>query len=66
MALDLSARGDLTAVVYGAQDAERIWHVWAEFFGRPISLAILAFTVLGLLWPLWVRRQARRAEVAHG
>ncbi len=30
--LDLSARNDLTALVYGAMDAQRRWHVWAEFF----------------------------------
>lgn len=32
MALDLSARNDLTALAYGAQDAERRWHCWVEFF----------------------------------
>jgi phage terminase large subunit-like protein len=30
--LDLSARNDLTALVYGAQDEQRTWHIWAEFF----------------------------------
>ncbi|MBK8104154.1 MAG: tripartite tricarboxylate transporter permease [Betaproteobacteria bacterium] len=35
--------------------------VTAEFLGRPISLAIIAFILLGLLWPWWVkRRQARQ------
>ena len=35
--------------------------VSAEFLGRPISLAIIAFILLGLLWPWWVkRRQARQ------
>jgi putative tricarboxylic transport membrane protein len=32
----------------------------AEFFGRPISLGIIAFIVLGLAWPWWVRRRQRR------
>lgn len=30
--LDLSARNDLTAIAYIAQDADRVWHVWVEFF----------------------------------
>lgn len=30
--LDLSARNDLTALAYGAQDEARVWHVWLEFF----------------------------------
>jgi phage terminase large subunit-like protein len=30
--LDLSARNDLTAVAYGAQDEARVWHVRVEFF----------------------------------
>jgi hypothetical protein len=38
--------------------------VWAEFFARPISMAIIAFIALGLLWPWWQARRARR--VAHG
>ena len=34
--------------------------VWAEFFARPISIGIIAFIALGLLWPWWaVRRHAR-------
>ena len=33
--------------------------VMAEFFTRPISLAIISFIVLGLLWPWWAARQAR-------
>ena len=36
--LDLSARNDLTALVYMAQDAARLWHVWAEFFAPSIGL----------------------------
>lgn len=33
----------------------------AEFFGRPISLAIIAFILLGLVWPWWSGRRARRS-----
>lgn len=40
-------------------------NVLAEFFGRPISLAILGFIVLGLLWPWWAGRRARRVQAAH-
>lgn len=40
--------------------------VFDEFFGRPISLAIIAFIVLGLLWPLWIKRRNRLAEARHG
>ncbi len=31
----------------------------AEFFGRPISMAIIAFILLGLLWPWWSARRQR-------
>ena len=37
-ALDLSARNDLTAFVYGAEDDQRVWHVWAEFFAPALGL----------------------------
>ncbi|MCP5273069.1 MAG: tripartite tricarboxylate transporter permease [Burkholderiaceae bacterium] len=40
----------------------------AEFFGRPISLGIIAFIVLGLVWPWWMRRRQQRGaaqEVAR-
>jgi putative tricarboxylic transport membrane protein len=40
-------------------------NVWAEFFGRPISLAIIAFIGLGLLWPWWATRRAKRGDTAH-
>ncbi len=40
--------------------------VLAEFFGRPISLAIIAFIVLGLLWPWWIKRRNRLAQARHG
>jgi putative tricarboxylic transport membrane protein len=33
--------------------------VWGEFFGRPISLGIIVFILLGLLWPWWAARRAR-------
>jgi putative tricarboxylic transport membrane protein len=37
--------------------------VLAEFIGRPISMGIMAFIVLGLAYPFWIkRRQARRAS----
>jgi putative tricarboxylic transport membrane protein len=39
--------------------------VLAEFFARPISLAIIAFILVGLLWPLWQRRSARLAKASH-
>lgn len=39
--------------------------VMAEFFARPISLGIIFFIVLGLLWPLWSNYQARKAGEAH-
>lgn len=34
----------------------------SEFFARPISMAIIAFIVLGLLWPWWSARRAARAS----
>ncbi len=37
-------------------------NVLAEFFARPISIAIMALILLGLLWPLWAKRRARTAE----
>ncbi len=36
--LDLSARNDLTALVYIAQDEAKLWHVWAEFFAPSLGL----------------------------
>jgi putative tricarboxylic transport membrane protein len=36
--------------------------VLAEFFARPISMAIIAFIALGLFWPWWSARRARRAR----
>ncbi len=39
--------------------------VLAEFFARPISLAIIFFIVLGLLWPLWAAQQARIAKAKN-
>lgn len=32
MGLDLSKRTDLTALVYGARDENKVWHCFAEFF----------------------------------
>lgn len=40
--------------------------VMAEFFARPISLAIIFFIVLGLLWPLWAARRVRITEAKNG
>ncbi len=42
--------------------------VLAEFIGRPLSMGIIAFIVLGLLYPLWIKRRQRRADVkgTHG
>jgi putative tricarboxylic transport membrane protein len=40
--------------------------VWAEFLGRPISQAIIAFIALGLLWPWWVQRRQQRLQAAAG
>jgi putative tricarboxylic transport membrane protein len=39
--------------------------VLAEFFARPISMAIIAFIVLGLLWPWWAARRAQPRQVGH-
>lgn len=37
--------------------------IWGEFFGRPISLAIIALIVLGLVWPwLLARKQGKVAR----
>jgi putative tricarboxylic transport membrane protein len=37
-------------------------NVLAEFFGRPISLGIIAFIALGLLWPWLASRRAQRVR----
>ncbi|MDH4050846.1 MAG: tripartite tricarboxylate transporter permease [Rubrivivax sp.] len=39
--------------------------VWAEFLGRPISQGIMAFILLGLLWPWWIKRRGVPQEVPH-
>jgi putative tricarboxylic transport membrane protein len=41
-------------------------NIWAEFFARPISLGIIAFILLGLLWPWWVARRAGRRRMVDG
>lgn len=38
--------------------------IWAEFFGRPISLGIIALIVLGLVWPWWISRRQNRSQGA--
>lgn len=38
VALDLSARNDLTALVYIAQDDDEVWHACAEFFAPQIGV----------------------------
>jgi putative tricarboxylic transport membrane protein len=39
--------------------------VWAEFLGRPISQGIMAFILLGLLWPWWIKRRGVLQDRAH-
>jgi putative tricarboxylic transport membrane protein len=39
--------------------------LWGQYFGRPISLAIIFFTLLTLLWPIWSDRRAARKEARH-
>ncbi|MBO6674781.1 MAG: tripartite tricarboxylate transporter permease [Rhizobiales bacterium] len=39
--------------------------LWGQYFGRPISLAIIFFTLLTLLWPIWSDRRAARKETRH-
>ncbi len=36
--------------------------IWAEFFGRPISLGIIALIVLGLVWPWWISKRQNRTK----
>ncbi|KIT16244.1 tripartite tricarboxylate transporter permease [Jannaschia aquimarina] len=33
--------------------------LWGQYFGRPISLGIIFFTILTLTWPWWSDRRAR-------
>jgi putative tricarboxylic transport membrane protein len=42
--------------------------VLGEFLGRPISMGIMAFIVLGLVYPIWTqwRRNRRNMELGHG
>jgi putative tricarboxylic transport membrane protein len=39
-------------------------NILAEFFARPISMGIVAFILLGLLWPWWVARRQRAKGAA--
>jgi putative tricarboxylic transport membrane protein len=36
------------------------------FFGRPISQAIVAFTALSLLYPVFAARRKQRENPVHG
>lgn len=36
-----------------------------EFFGRPISMAIIAFMALTLLWPMWSERKSSKLKKEH-
>lgn len=39
--------------------------LWEQYFGRPISLAIIFVTLLTLLWPVWSDRRVARKEARH-
>ncbi|HEY5633819.1 MAG TPA: tripartite tricarboxylate transporter permease [Burkholderiaceae bacterium] len=41
-------------------------NVMAEFFARPLSLAIIAFIAIGLLWPWWSMRRTGRLRAKGG
>ena len=43
-----------------------IGNLWGQFFGRPISLVIIALTILSFLYPFWpqIRRIAGRGDDA--
>lgn len=38
MGIDLSSRNDLTALAWIAQDADKVWHAWVEFFAPEVGL----------------------------
>lgn len=37
-------------------------NLMGEFFGRPISIAIIGFTLLTLLWPIWSERKSNKLK----
>ena len=37
-------------------------NLMGEFFGRPISIAIIGFTLLTLLWPIWSERKSKKLK----
>ncbi len=39
--------------------------VLSEFIGRPISIGIMAFIVLGLVYPFWIKWRQRRAALGQ-
>ncbi|MDU8942091.1 tripartite tricarboxylate transporter permease [Ovoidimarina sediminis] len=48
---------------------DAIGNLWGQFFGRPLSLAIIALTVLTFLYPFWPRIIAlftKRTSEEHG
>ncbi|TCJ16846.1 C4-dicarboxylate ABC transporter permease [Rubrobacter taiwanensis] len=51
-----------TGLVQGLLAASGLETPWTSFFTRPISLVIIAMTILAALWPLWVSRRDQRAR----
>jgi putative tricarboxylic transport membrane protein len=50
-----------TGLVQGLLTAQGDANPWASFFTRPLSIVLIAMTVLSLLWPLVRRWRQRRA-----
>ncbi|MEM1363255.1 MAG: tripartite tricarboxylate transporter permease [Pseudomonadota bacterium] len=43
---------------------DALGNLWGQFFGRPLSMAIIALTLVSFLYPLWpqIKRVATRAQ----
>lgn len=55
-----------TGLVQGMLTAQGEPQPWLTFFNRPLSLALIALTVVSLVWPLVRARRRRRSRRADG
>lgn len=51
-----------TGLVQGLLTAQGDPHPWLSFFTRPLSLALIALTLVSLAWPLWRAWRDRRSR----
>jgi putative tricarboxylic transport membrane protein len=54
-----------TGLAQGLLTATAMDHPWMSFFTRPLSLGLIALSVIGMAWPLYTGRKERKRELAE-